>query len=538
MHLAKFIKFNPHALGLAKNKELIINALDNSKASFTILPYMPLTSSSFGNILNNNSFYQELEETIKEIITAIKYKGLFIITIPYIINKEKALIGVVINNKKIIKIISSQNFENSKVIFLDKEYLIENSFYLQKDIKLALKLGNTDFDNEANIVLIYDQVINKTEHEITNIVSGIEYIYKKAVIFINDQASSINSYYQAAFIYKDQDLLSKDEFIIDSDKLNKLYPINPSLDYIKLAEYKGALLKNPFLTDYQILLDNLSHMLYYKLKSINSDNTILGLSGGLDSVLAYLILNYTYQKFGLDTTHIFAYFLATSFTSEKSHIIFDELAKYFKTYNQKLLIDNEFKNITTNYNFEKSISKENIQARLRTLLLASYANEYNGLLIGTSDLSELALGFMTYAGDQISMYSLQGGIPKTIIKALVKHFELIYPELTETLELVINRPISPELELNQDSERIIGKYEYNDFILFYHLKYNYSKAKLIKYLAATFELEQAEASKIVSNFFNRFYKNQFQLKLIAEGPNPYGISLNFLNSLPSDNEKK
>ena len=538
MHLAKFIKFNPHALGLAKNKELIINALDNSKASFTILPYMPLTSSSFGNILNNNSFYQELEETIKEIITAIKYKGLFIITIPYIINKEKALIGVVINNKKIIKIISSQNFENSKVIFLDKEYLIENSFYLSKDIKLALKLGNTDFDNEANIVLIYDQVINKTEHEITNIVSGIEYIYKKAVIFINDQASSINSYYQAAFIYKDQDLLSKDEFIIDSDKLNKLYPINPSLDYIKLAEYKGALPKNPFLTDYQILLDNLSHMLYYKLKSINSDNTILGLSGGLDSVLAYLILNYTYQKFGLDTTHIFAYFLATSFTSEKSHIIFDELAKYFKTYNQKLLIDNEFKNITTNYNFEKSISKENIQARLRTLLLASYANEYNGLLIGTSDLSELALGFMTYAGDQISMYSLQGGIPKTIIKALVKHFELIYPELTETLELVINRPISPELELNQDSERIIGKYEYNDFILFYHLKYNYSKAKLIKYLAATFELEQAEASKIVSNFFNRFYKNQFKLKLIAEGPNPYGISLNFLNSLPSDNEKK
>ncbi len=77
-----------------------------------------------------------------------------------------------------------------------------------------------------------------------------------------------------------------------------------------------------------------------------------------------------------------------------------------------------------------------------------------------------------------------------------------------------------------------------DFILFYHLKYNYSKAKLIKYLAATFELEQAEASKIVSNFFNRFYKNQFKLKLIAEGPNPYGISLNFLNSLPSDNEKK
>lgn len=533
----EFIKYNPKVLDIKSNTQYLINALDNSRASFTILPYYPLTNNSFGNYLDNNLLYTELENAISEICFKTKYRGAFIITIPYIFNNSKTSLGVLINNKKIVAILNN-DFLEQDIFFLSKKYLIKDIFSISKNITISFSL-NKIVNNKANLLLYYSDIKNKPEDHLRSSLIGLEHVLEKGIIMVNSGYSSINEYRTPFYGYATSDeIITNNNFLIDNDIYQKLYPRNNNSEFIKLNEYIGPLKKNPFDTNYQMLIDLLATMLNYKLQSLNSVNTVIGLSGGLDSVLAYLLLNYTYQKYNLDQKQIYSYFLKTRFSSSASINTFNTLVNFFNTSSKIYDIDSDFENIKKNYQLEKSITKENIQARLRTLILTSMANDHNAILIGTSDLSEIALGFMTYGGDQISMYSLQGGLPKTIIKELVLYFTKIYPPLAECLTNVYKRPISPELEANQDSEKILGKYEYNDFILYYLLKYNFNSQKITKFLSTTFNLDIDIAENYVNNFIKRFNKNQFKLKLIAEGPNPYNLVLNYVASMPSDHEQK
>jgi NAD+ synthase (glutamine-hydrolysing) len=170
---------------------------------------------------------------------------------------------------------------------------------------------------------------------------------------------------------------------------------------------------------------------------------------------------------------------------------------------------------------------ENTQARARTMVLMNLANKLNALVLGTGDLSEIALGWSTYNGDQMSMYNVNGGIPKTVVKFMIKAYaDYKYDgELREILYDIIDTPISPELIESQATEEIIGKYEINDFILHRYMIAGDVNERIIYLLEKVFGLEEKLAKDYVDNFFKRFFSQQFKRAASPDSPKVFDFSL-------------
>lgn len=262
------------------------------------------------------------------------------------------------------------------------------------------------------------------------------------------------------------------------------------------------------------VIDVISYALYHRLKHIGLKKVVLGVSGGLDSCLALLLINECFEKYGLDKSGILAFTMPGLGTGKKSKNNAEELAKSLGIKLQTIDISEE-----VNHHFDligqdtlnKDVTFENIQARYRTLILMNVANKENAIVCGTSDMSEIALGWSTFNGDQMSMYNLNGGLPKTTIKELVKYFKTRKAVSLDTLQDILDLPISPELTgSDQKTEDIIGKYEINDFIM-YHLFINgASKNRIIHLLKIVYELSLEEAYQYYNSFMKRFCRNQFK----------------------------
>jgi NAD+ synthase (glutamine-hydrolysing) len=173
----------------------------------------------------------------------------------------------------------------------------------------------------------------------------------------------------------------------------------------------------------------------------------------------------------------------------------------------------------------KNIAYENAQARTRTMVLMNLANEENALQIGTGDLSELCLGWCTYNGDHMSMYSVNGSVPKTLVSYICKGFAKLYPNASSVLNDIIDTPISPELiaegdnKISQKTEDIIGPYYFHDFILYHYLRYGYSIKKLFYLASIVFkdDLTKEEIKKWLKTFYRRFFQQQFKRSCLPEG---------------------
>lgn len=162
-----------------------------------------------------------------------------------------------------------------------------------------------------------------------------------------------------------------------------------------------------------------------------------------------------------------------------------------------------------------NITYENAQARIRTLILMDVANDNNGIVLGTGDMSEIALGWATYNGDQMSMYNVNANIPKTLVRFMVKEYaDNIFKNCKDTLYDIIATPISPELKKDQKTEDSVGKYEINDFILYNYLENGYSVEKINYLLSKAFDIDGME---YIKKFFNRFYTQQFKREASPDG---------------------
>jgi NAD+ synthase (glutamine-hydrolysing) len=174
----------------------------------------------------------------------------------------------------------------------------------------------------------------------------------------------------------------------------------------------------------------------------------------------------------------------------------------------------------------KDIAYENSQARYRTLALMNYANANNSLVIGTGDMSEIALGFATFNGDHMAMYNVNSGLPKTAVRNLTRHFIKYYPEVSVELEDVCNAMISPELVSSaQSSEDFLGKYEINDFILYELLANGSSKERLVYLITELFKLNEIDAETYYDRFLRRFKSQQYKRLTGPEGIKVFDISL-------------
>lgn len=275
-----------------------------------------------------------------------------------------------------------------------------------------------------------------------------------------------------------------------------------------------------------------------RLHSIPGINAVIGLSGGLDSTLALLVTIRAFKLLKRDLSGLFAFTLPGFGTSERTLKNVYRLQEFFSFSLDEISmtdISNLMMNKTGLDTDDRSTVYENIQARSRTFMLMTKANQLNGIVIGTGDLSEIALGWSTYNADHISMYNVNSGVPKTLIKFLIEYYgnESNNNDLKTVLEDILEMPISPELlppdknEISQKTEEIIGPYELHDFFLYYFVRFGFSYEKLLFISNRTFsdKYSNAEIEKWLKTFLRRFVTSQWKRDCFTAGPRVGSVDL-------------
>lgn len=276
-----------------------------------------------------------------------------------------------------------------------------------------------------------------------------------------------------------------------------------------------------------------------RLLHIKCKTVVLGISGGLDSTLALLVCIEAFDRLKFDRKDILAVTMPGFGTSDRTHnnalLLMQELGVTMKEISIVPSVTQHFKDIEHDINVQDA-TYENAQARERTQILMDLANEYNGLVIGTGDLSELALGWCTYNGDHMSMYAVNGSVPKTLVKQLVGYVanQTDNVKVAESLRDIVDTPISPELvptnesgEVQQKTEDIVGPYELHDFFLYYFLRHGFQPSKIYYLAGQAFEgkYTNEEIKKWLYTFVRRFFNNQFKCSCLPEGPKVGMVSL-------------
>lgn len=300
------------------------------------------------------------------------------------------------------------------------------------------------------------------------------------------------------------------------------------------------------------ITDIQAHGLATRLRNSGIDKMVIGISGGLDSTLALLVAAKACKIIGVSLDHIICLtmpgFGTTSGTKSNAIDLVQKLGCTLKEIDIRDESTLHLKKMgrSPEYQGKGDVTFENVQARIRTLYLMNTANEERALVIGTGDLSELALGWCTYNGDHMSMYAVNAGIPKTLVKYLVMGYQQEFPALASVLAAICETPISPELvptsetgEMVQKTEESIGKYDLHDFFLFYFVRYGYAPNKILRLAETAFmgKCSREEIQNTLNTFLTRFSSQQFKRSCLPDGPKVGSVTLSPRGDwrMPSDN---
>ncbi len=278
-----------------------------------------------------------------------------------------------------------------------------------------------------------------------------------------------------------------------------------------------------------------------RLAFIHCKTLVIGVSGGLDSTLALLVAVLAFDRLGLDRSGIYGITMPGFGTTDRTYNNAIEIMNALNVSIREIPIRDaviqHFKDIKHDISVH-NITYENSQARERTQILMDYANKYNGIVLGTGDLSELALGWATYNGDHMSMYGVNVSIPKTLVKYLVRWFATTGFSNDEKARLtlldIVDTPISPELtpadekgNIKQKTEDLVGPYELHDFFLYYVLRHGFSPRKIYLLAQCAFSgiYDYNTIKKWLHEFFRRFFQQQFKRSCLPDGPKVGSVSL-------------
>ena len=278
-----------------------------------------------------------------------------------------------------------------------------------------------------------------------------------------------------------------------------------------------------------------------RLEHARAKTAVIGISGGLDSCLALLVAVRALKQLGRPTTDVLAVtmpcFGTTRRTRSNAEILCDELHVSFREIDIAATVHSHFADIGQD---EKvlDVTFENGQARVRTLELMDLANRTGGLVVGTGDLSELALGWATYNGDHMSMYGVNASVPKTLVRHLVQYeADIASSETLKTVLLdILDTPVSPELlpakengDIAQKTEDLVGPYELHDFYLYHVLRFGFGPEKIFRLAKAAFagraEYPDSVLYKWLRNFYWRFFAQQFKRSCLPDGPKVGSVTL-------------
>lgn len=281
------------------------------------------------------------------------------------------------------------------------------------------------------------------------------------------------------------------------------------------------------------------HGLLRRWQHTHAESLVIGISGGLDSTLALIVSVLAADRLGYNRSQVIGVTMPGFGTSDRTYsnalAMMEELGISIHEIPIRDMATQHLNDIGHDLN-NHDITYENAQARIRTLVLMDLANKYNGLVVGTGDMSELALGWATYCGDQMSMYGVNAGVPKTLVRYLVRYAaENIFGErLREILMDVIDTPVSPELlptddegNIAQITEDKVGPYELHDFFLYYFLRYGFTREKIAFMASMAFDGVYSEEviEHWLSVFMRRFFTQQFKRSCLPDGPKVVGVSL-------------
>lgn len=275
-----------------------------------------------------------------------------------------------------------------------------------------------------------------------------------------------------------------------------------------------------------------------RLSHTRAKSAVVGISGGLDSTLALLVTAKAFDFLGMDRSRIIAVTMPCFGTTDRTYRNACKMAVKLGTSLKEVPIaesvTQHFKDIGHDID-DHSVTYENAQARERTQVIMDIANQENGMVIGTGDMSELALGWATYNGDHMSMYGVNGSVPKTLVRHLVYYYADTCEdqELAEVLYDVLDTPVSPELlppkdgKIAQKTEDLVGPYELHDFFLYYFLRFGYEPAKIYRIAKYAFAGEYGDETiyRWLCTFCYRFFSQQFKRSCLPDGPKVGTVAL-------------
>lgn len=386
---------------------------------------------------------------------------------------------------------------------------------------------------------------------------GPAYIAEKGSLLASNTRWTIDEHYIVADI--DLDAIAHDRIRMSSyqDCASRLGI--DKIDYITIqsatiATEKEKLIRNisptPFVPkDRKHLADRCDEItdiqvagLAKRLVATGCKHIVVGISGGLDSTLALLVAVRTFDRLGIDRKNIVAVtmpgFGTTGRTYNNAMTLMKELGVTIREISIIKAVEQHFADIGHDISVH-DVTYENSQARMRTMLLMDIANQCGGMVLGTGDLSELALGWATYNGDHMSMYGVNASVPKTLVRFLVASFAKIDSEedktaLASALKDIVDTPVSPELipaddkgNIVQKTEDLVGPYELHDFFLYYMLRYGFSPRRIFRLAKQAFDgaYDDKTISKWLTTFIRRFFSQQFKRSCLPDGPKVGSICL-------------
>lgn len=575
---------------LAEIKKYLQFAFEK-KIDIVIFSELTLTGLSAGQMITSREVYSNIISALEELkIYSKNYNTLFVVGAPIMLqgNAFNALLAFQNGEIKGIKLKNSINYEESKYFSKNNlsnlDILIGNKKY---DCSSDLIFSDANNRFSINILFEDESLLQNLNNASINLIAGnshsiasnlksksnnfqaLSKLSKNAIVYAGPssfESSSNYSYSADKFIIEDGKILEVgksytngliySEVNIDclKSRLSNSISINFSNEEFifrrKIDKYPYMPDKNNWNSFMQNILDIQSHALARRLSKLPDKKIFLGLSGGLDSTLALIVSKYTFELLNLDLKNIHAITMPGLGTSERTKNNALELAKAYGVSIEEISIKESvlqhFKDIKHDENIYDS-TFENSQARERTQILMDLTNKYGGLVLGTGNMSEIALGWATYNGDHISMYAINSGIPKTLLREIVRFVKNNSDNaiIEETLSDIIDTPISPELlptnndgNISQKTEDNIGPYELHDFYL-YHLVRNNSSYEDIKYMAKLAFKEKysdEEIEKWFNKFISRFISQQFKRNVSVDAPMILDYSLNpkFGFTMPSD----
>lgn len=400
---------------------------------------------------------------------------------------------------------SGVNESTSDVVFSGESMIFENGSCLS---------NNERFDFESNMIFTEidtKKLANDRRKNISFMGNPVDLEYREIEINISDNIENLTKEY------------SKTPFVPEDKK--------------KISEICEE------------ILNIQSYGLAKRLLHTNINKTVIGISGGLDSTLAFLVIIKAYEILNIPKENIIAItmpgFGTTSRTHNNSMKLINEYGATFREINITKSSLQHFEDIGHDKNI-KDVTYENAQARERTKILMDIANKENGLVIGTGDLSELALGWCTYNGDHMSMYAVNASIPKTLVKYIIKWVaENSKEECKNIINDILDTPISPELlppdekgNIEQKTEEQVGPYILHDFFLYHFLRYGAEPKKIYILACKTFkqDFKEEEIKHWLQVFIKRFFTQQFKRNCMPDGPKVGTVSLSPRGDLrmPSD----